>query len=177
VPSQTEKDTWATLPKSRGYVKSNSAQGELLKNYNWKIMEPPILTDKDQFPTEEIICSHIGKTKPLWNSLFDFIHTNNPDISEEWRYYNDGKSWLMKVTRKSNTIFWLSTINGSFRTTFYFTDKAEEAISGSSISSKLKEQFDNAKRFGKIRGITIVFKNKKDVEDAKMLIAIKLSIK
>jgi hypothetical protein len=140
-------------------------------------MEQPIPTDKNQFPTEEIIYSYISKTKPLWNSVFNFIHTNHPDISEEWRYYNDGKSWLLKVTRKSKTIFWLSIIKGSFRMTFYFTDKANEAISGSSISNKLKEQFINAKRFGKIRGITIVFKNKKDIEDAKELIAFKLSIK
>ncbi len=140
-------------------------------------MEQPILIDKTQFPTEEIIYLHLGKTKPLWNSVFEFIRKNHPDISEEWRYYNDGKSWLMKVTRKSKTIFWLSIIKGSFRTTFYFTDKAEKVINGSSISRKLKEQFDNAKRFGKIRGITVAFKNKKDVEDAKMLLAIKLSIK
>lgn len=140
-------------------------------------MQTPILTDKDQFPTEEIIYSHIGKNKPLWNSVFDFIHTNHPDISEEWRYYNDGKSWLMKVTRKSKTIFWLSILKSSFRTTFYFTDKAEEVISNSSISSKLKKQFSDAKRFGKIRGITIVFKSKKDIEDAKKLIALKISIK
>ena len=140
-------------------------------------MEQPILKDKNQFPTEEIIYSLIGKTKPIWNSLFEFIHSNHPDISEEWRYYNDGKSWLMKVTRKSKTIFWLSIIKDSFRTTFYFTDKAEETINKSSISSKLKKQFSDAKRFGKIRGVTITFKNKKDVEDAKMLIATKLSIK
>lgn len=140
-------------------------------------MEQPILTDKNQYPTEEIIYSLLGKTKPLWNSVFEYIRTNHPDISEEWRYYNDGQSWLMKVTRKSKTIFWLSVIKGSFRITFYFTDKAEEAINSISISGRLKAQFGDAKKFGKIRGITIVFKNKKDVEDAKMLIAIKLSIK
>jgi hypothetical protein len=140
-------------------------------------MEKPILTDKDQFPTEKIIFLHIGKSKALWKSFFDFIHTNHPDISEEWRYYIDGKSWLMKVTRKSKTVFWLSIIKGAFRTTFYFTDRAEKAINESSISSKLKTQFNEGKRYGKIRGIRVVFKNKKNVEDAKSLIALKLSIK
>jgi len=124
-------------------------------------MELPILTDKNQYPTEEIIYSLLGKTKPLWNSVFDFIHKNHPDISAEWRYYNDGKSWLMKVTRKSKTIFWLSIIKGSFRTTFYFTDKAEETINKSSISSKLKKQFCDAIRFGKIRVLQLRLKTKK----------------
>lgn len=96
-------------------------------------MEKPILTDKNQFPTKEIIYSRIGKSKVLWQSVFEFIHTNHPDFIEQWRYYNDGKSWLLKVTKKAKTIFWLSVIKDSFRMTFYFTDKAEEAINKSSI--------------------------------------------
>jgi len=140
-------------------------------------MEQQVLTDKNQFPTEEIIFSHIGKSKILWQSVFEYIHKNHPDFSEQWRYYNDGKSWLLKVTRKSKTIFWLSVIKGSFRMTFYFTDKAEQAVTNSAVSDELKEQFKSGKRFGKICGITIIFKNKKDVEYAKSLIAIKRSIK
>lgn len=140
-------------------------------------MHPPILSDKNQFPTDEIIYSHLGKTKTLWEMLFEYIHKNHPDISAEWRYYYDGKSWLMKVTRKSKTIFWLSLIKDSFRITFYFTDKAKKAIHDSSLTAKLKEQFDTDKRYNKIRGITVTYKNKKDVEDAKILISLKLSIK
>jgi hypothetical protein len=140
-------------------------------------MEKPILTDKDLFPTEKVIFSHIGKNKTHWQSLFEFIHTNHPDFSEQWRYYNDGKSWLLKVTRKSKTIFWLTVIKNYFRITFYFTDRAEETINKSSISDELKKQFKEGKHYGKIRGLTVTFKNKKDVEYAMALIAIKLSIK
>jgi hypothetical protein len=140
-------------------------------------MEQPILGNKDQFPTEKIIFSHIGKNKTHWQSLFEFIHINHPDFSEQWRYYNDGKSWLMKVTRKSKTIFWLTLSKNTFRTTFYFTDRAEEVIKKSSISDELKKQFKEGKHYGKIRGLTITFKNKKDIEYVKDLIEIKLSIK
>ncbi len=140
-------------------------------------MEKPVLTNKEQFPTEEVIYSHIGKTVPLWQSVFEFINNNHPDFSEQWRYYNDGKSWLLKVTRKEKTVFWLSIIKNSFRITFYFTERANEAIAGSSISDELKEQFKNGKNYNKIRGITVVFKNKKDIEYVKTLIGIKLSIK
>jgi len=140
-------------------------------------MEQAILSDKNQYPTEEIIYSHIGKSKSLWLSLFENIHKDHPDFTEEWRYYNDGKSWLMKVQKKSKTIFWLSLIKNSFRITFYFTDKAEKYVTTSAISDELKEQFLNGKRFGTIRGVTVTFKNKKDVEYAKSLIGIKLSIK
>ena len=140
-------------------------------------MEQPILSDKNHFPTDDIIFSHIGKSKALWKSFFEYIHSNYPDISEEWRYYNDGKSWLMKVVRKSKTVFWLSIIKGAFRTTFYFTDKAEQAIKESSVSEELKKQFKEGKKYGKIRGLTIVIKTKKDIEYAKSLLEIKLTIK
>lgn len=140
-------------------------------------MEQPILTNKNEFPTEEIIFSHIGKSKVLWQSVSEFIHATHPDLSEEWRYYSDGKSWLLKVVKKTKTIFWVSLLKNSFRMTFYFTDKAESLIFGSNISDELKEQFKNGKRYNKIRGLTITFKYKKDVEYAKSMIAIKLSIK
>jgi len=140
-------------------------------------MERPILSDKSQFPTEETIFSHIGKTRNLWIGLFDHIRANHPDLTEEWRYYNDGKSWLMKVTKKSKTVFWLSILDGSFKTTFYFNDRAEPAVLGSGISDELKEQFMRGKRFGKIRGITVAYRHQSDVEQAKKLIALKLACK
>ena len=140
-------------------------------------MEPMILTNKDQFPTEEIIFSHIGQTKENWNSIFDFIHSIHPEFEEKWRYYKDGKSWLLKVVRKSKTIFWLSVIQNGFSISFYFGDKAEEMIFNSSISDEVKEQFRNGKRFGKIRAITILMNKNENIEFVKELISIKLKIK
>lgn len=140
-------------------------------------MDAPVLTCKDQRPTEEIIFSYIGKYKELWNTLFCFIRDTYPDFTENWNYYNDGKCWLLKVTKKKNTVFWLTVIDGAFKITFYFTDKAAEQIEESKISPELKEQFRNAKYYNKIRPLTVRPKYKKDVEYIKSLISIKLSIK
>jgi len=54
-------------------------------------MEQAVLADKNQFPTEEVTYSHIGKSKALWLSLFKYIHENHPDFTEQWRYYLDGQ--------------------------------------------------------------------------------------
>ncbi len=140
-------------------------------------MEVPVLTDKNQYPTEEVIYSHIGKGKVLWLSLFEYIHANHADFSEEWRYYNDGKSWLFKVSRKKKTVFWLSIAKDAFRTTFYLNDRAKKTVADSSLSDDLKEQFGGGRKFGAIRGLTITYKRKRDVADAKELIAIKLAAK
>ncbi|MBI1387241.1 MAG: DUF3788 family protein [bacterium] len=137
-------------------------------------METPVLTNQDEFPSEEILFSHLGRSKTLWKAMFQSLHEHHPDLSEEWKYYKDGKSWLMKVTRKSKTVFWLSVISKAFRTTFYFTDKAESAILESSISEELKEQFRTGKYYNKIRGLTVTFKNKNDLQFAETLIDLKL---
>jgi hypothetical protein len=138
------------------------------------LTEKPILNDPDQYPTEELIYSCIGRRKALWISFFNTLHEQHPDFSEEWRYYNDGKNWLMKVTRKAKTIFWLSVWKNAFKITFYFSDKAEELINHSDIPDDLKTEFRNGKRYGKIRGLTIVFSKKKDIEYAESLIAVRL---
>jgi hypothetical protein len=140
-------------------------------------MDQPLLSDEKQFPFEEIIYSHIGKTGKLWSALFKYIQTEYPDLKPEWRYYRDGKSWLMKTVYKSKTLFWLSVAKNSFKTTFYFTDRAEEYINKSLLPDKLKDEFKKGKKFNKIRGLTITFKNKKDIGYFKELLAIKMNIK
>jgi hypothetical protein len=140
-------------------------------------VEPPVLTDKNQFPTEKVIASHLAKRMALWNALFEFIHADHPDFDERWRYYNDGKSWLLNVSRKKKTVVWVSVIRGTFRITAYFTDKAAESIAASALSAELKERFVRGRAMGKLRGITITFKKKRDLVDAKILIALKLGVR
>ena len=140
-------------------------------------MENPVPSDPSQFPTDKIIFAHLGKAKPLWVALFQFLDEEHPGFTREWRYYKDGKSWLMKVQHKKKTVFWLSILRGTFRTTFYVHEKAKKMIEESALTPKLKDQFRTGKSYGKIRGITMVYKTRKDVEFAKELIGIKLRIK
>jgi len=138
-------------------------------------MEPSVLTDPKVFPSEDQIFSHIGRQRARWEALFRFIHAEHPDVVVTWRYYNDGKSWLLNVSRKKKTVFWLSVIKGTFRITGYFTDKAADAIRASALSDALKKQFMEGPRDGKLGAVTITFRTKGDVEDAKILVALKTS--
>ena len=140
-------------------------------------MDRPVLNDKDQFPTEEIIITHIGKTKTAWKTVFQFIHNNHPDFTEQWRYYNDGKSWLLKVTRKSKTIFWLAVLPGLFRITFYFSEKTEAEILKGEISPALKKKFAESKKSGNIGCIRLLMDDNQNIELVKELILIKLKYK
>ena len=140
-------------------------------------MIPAVLNDKNVYPSNEVIFSHIGKFAKLWISIFDYLHAEHPDFTEEWRYYNDGKSWLMKVQRKTKTVFWLSLAEKTFRTTFYFPSKAEQAVMDSTISDELKDLFRNRNKDLKMYGLTVFFRSRKDLEQAKILCSLKLSLK
>ena len=137
-------------------------------------MDTPILSNPEVFPTDDVLSAHLGKARTSFVSLFDYNHKTFPEFEERWKYYNDGKSWLMNVSRKKKTLFWLSVKDGSFRTTFYLNPKGAECIPGSKIPKALKTQF-KATEGKKFRGITVVITSKKDVEVYKEMLTLKMA--
>lgn len=140
-------------------------------------MEELVLTDKNIYPAEEVIFSHIKRSKANWNSIFKYIHTNYPELNEEWRYYNDGKSWLLKVTLKTKTIFWLVVIANAFRITFYFSEKAVQSFSKHNISKTLDKKIKESSKVGKSTALTFLMNDKENIELVKEAIEVKVKTK
>jgi hypothetical protein len=136
-------------------------------------MDKPVLSDPAIFPTNEVLASHLGKAMSSFALLFQLNHTNFPEFVERWKYYNDGKSWLLNVSRKK-TLFWLSVKEGSFRTTFYLNAKAAQLVPDSKIPQKLKDQFKKSEG-EKLRAITVEIKTRKDVEVYRKMLALKMA--
>jgi hypothetical protein len=97
--------------------------------------------------------------------------------SIEWRYYNDGKRWLCKVTKKAKTICWISIGEEFFKVGFYFANKAEETIKKSSLDGAIKKRWLKNEKNERFRAITIDVKTKTDLKTIKELIEIKGKIK
>jgi hypothetical protein len=135
------------------------------------------LLDKDIFPTDEVIGSTVGDRKPLWDATFSYLHEEHPEFEERWRFYNDGKRWLLNVSSRKKTVFWLGVLTGSFRATCYFSEKMRASIVASSLTDALKKQYLDPKLKGKLRGITVTFHSPRDLAQFKKLIALKLSAK
>ncbi|MBS4032850.1 MAG: DUF3788 family protein [Ignavibacterium sp.] len=140
-------------------------------------MEELVLTDKNIYPAEEVIFSHIKKSKATWNSIFKYIHTNHPELNEEWRYYNDGKSWLLKVTLKTKTLFWLAVVANAFIITFYFSEKTVQSFSKLSISKALDKKIKQSKKVGKSTALTFLMNDKQNIELVKEAIELKIKTK
>jgi hypothetical protein len=140
-------------------------------------MDPIILTDPKRFPDDEVIAGVLGKGYALWQAFFEELHAADPDIATEWRFYNDGKSWLMKATRKKKTIVWVGVHAKYFRITAYLTEKARAAVDASGLSADCKEQFATSKRYGKLIAVSVSFKKKTDIKSGLALVRLKLALK
>ena len=140
-------------------------------------MEKPCLNDKNEYPDDEVLSHMLGRTKKSWDTFADFIRESYPAFSREWRYYTDGHNWLYKITKKKKTICWVSVYHHKFKTTFYFSDKAEELITASKLEKEHINQFLHGKRYGKIRGVTVEIKKLADLKATKTLIKIKEQMK
>lgn len=140
-------------------------------------MEKPCLKDKNEYPDDVILGRYLGEVIKTWTIFNDFIQDNYPSFEGEWRYYNDGKNWLYKLTKKKKTICWISIYHNMFKTTFYFPDRAEDIIVKSKLSPEYIDQFLNGKHYGKTRGLTIDIKNPADLDSTKILIEIKEKLK
>lgn len=140
-------------------------------------MEPLVLTDPNVQPTEELIFSIIGENSVYWEKMVDYLYENHFDITEEWRFYNDGKSWLYRTLRKRKTIYWIGVQKDTFRVSFWLGEKAEPIIEASDLPESIKEVYRNAKRFKIGRCITIEMRTPEDFNHVVKLIEIKVKLK
>lgn len=139
-------------------------------------METIVLTDPAVEPTDEIVFSFIGENKTLWEQLMNHLKNERKDMDGSWRYYNDGKSWLLRGLKKEKIIFWVAVVQGTFRVSFYLSSKAEPLVADSNLPQKIKDEFE-ATRGQKFRAITFLMSSQEDVENIKKLIDIKLKVK
>jgi hypothetical protein len=140
-------------------------------------MEPIALTDPNVTPDNELVFSMIGDKSVYWQQIMSYLYQNHKDISEVWRFYNDGESWLFRTLKKKNTIFWVAVLKDTFRVGFYFGDKAEPMILQSDLPESIKDDFKNAKRYNTIRPISVTMADSSDVDTVIKLIELKLKIK
>lgn len=140
-------------------------------------MASPRFTDEDHRPTGRDVLRVLGRAAAAWAELFDEIHAHHPDLDEAWRFYGDAKAWLLKVSRKSKTVFWLSVEEGAFRVAFYFPERLSGALLASDLSEERKAEIRSGAPTGKLRRVAVVFGPRRGVRDTLTLIALKKTLR
>ena len=105
------------------------------------------LNDKDLFPDATVLESVLGPSYSYYLALLDLFDEN--DMTHEWRYYLDGKTWLCKVQKKKKTIIWMSAWPGYMQATVYVPEVRIPEIDGLDLSERAKARIAEAKHVGK----------------------------
>jgi len=140
-------------------------------------MERPLLNDPKQYPDDDVLAEHQGRSKPLWDAFAAGVAERVGADPLAWRYYNDGKAWFCKVVRKKKTVCWVSAWDKYFKTAFYFTAKNDEDIAALPIPSDLKDAYREHAPIGKLKPLVIAVKTKKALEAAFVVVEYKSGLK
>ena len=137
-----------------------------------------LLRNPEVFPSDQVLKEELGEA--VYSTLVSFTETiSGPEygLATEWRYYNDGKAWLCKVTHKKKTILWLSIWEGFFKLSFYFTDKHLEGIASLDISESIKQKFAQAKTIGRLIPLIFDIKSNEQLQDLLTVVRFKKNLK
>ncbi|MCU0237433.1 MAG: DUF3788 domain-containing protein [Acidobacteria bacterium] len=137
----------------------------------------PSLNDPKQFPNDQVLAGQLGKAKPAWIAFLALLKEKAPQLGSEWRYYNDGKSWLFKVSRQATAICWVAVWDKYFSVAFYLNARAEDLVRNSSLDLVLKREFLHPVEANKFRSIRVEVRTKSDLNAVEELLDIKLKVK
>ena len=141
------------------------------------VLEKQLLREQEIFPSKEVLKDILGEVFDVLAELETCVMQNELDLSFDWNYYRDGKSWLCKVCHKKKTVFWLSMWEGCFKTTFFFLERHLNEIAELDISEQIKEDFCRMKPIGKLLPMVIAINKQEQLVDLLKIVKFKKQAK
>jgi hypothetical protein len=138
-------------------------------------MAASIFGDKTITPTDRMLSKALGDSNRLWKHIKKHLKTEYGEMTEEWKFYGQKNGWLLKTLRKKRNLFFFIPLEGSFRLSFVFGDKAVAACQQSNLPEGLIACLKNARKYAEGRGLQIEVKSSDDVENIKTLVQIKVN--
>jgi hypothetical protein len=134
-----------------------------------------IFTDKDHRPATADLKKALGSLYKAWESLSLFTLACDRTAKGEWKYSGEKYGWSFEVGDKKRVLVYLLPRDQFFKVGMVFGQKATEAVMKTDISTRLKDEIQNAKVYTEGRGVRIEVKSNSLVSDLEKLIQIKTS--
>ncbi len=134
-----------------------------------------IFQDKTITPTNRDLVEKLDSTYELWTQVQDFVLSKYPNGLSEWNYPGKKYGWSFRIKDKRRAIIYFLPRNKYFKVAFVFGQKATDIIMDSDISSDIKSELMQARKYAEGRGIRIEILNETRISDIKKLIEIKLA--
>ena len=133
------------------------------------------LSDPSVYPDETVLKGVLGRSYASYCALLEMFEQN--EMLPEWRYYNDGKSWLCKVQKKKKTIIWMSAWKGYMQAGIYVPVRLEDEIYQLPIAEETKERIRTTKNVGKSKPCLFEIRNQKILKDLDTVMQFKIRSK
>jgi hypothetical protein len=140
-------------------------------------MATPFFGDPSHEPTDGEILRALGRVGGAWTALFDRLRAEHPELVPAWRFYDDGKSWLLKVSRGAKTVFWATVERGAFVVVFYFPERRCGALLARDLTEEVKARIRGGSATGKLRRVAVAFGPRRGGAEVMSLIALKKALR
>ena len=138
-------------------------------------MAASIFDDKTKKPTPQRLARVLGESNGLWKEIKKHLKAEYGELTEDWKFYGQKSGWILKTLRKKRNLFFFIPLEGSFKVSFVFGDKAVAAAEKSDLPKDLIETLKNARKYAEGRGLQIEVESPTDVENIKKLVEIKVN--
>jgi hypothetical protein len=140
-------------------------------------MDHPLLNDPSKYPNEQVLARQLGKAKPAWSAFLALLKKDYSRLRPEWRYSNEGKSWLCQVTCQATTVCRVAVWDKFFTVAFRLNTRDEDLVRASSLGNDLKQGFLHPAEPSKLRAVRVEVRKITDLNAVDELIEIKLKAK
>lgn len=131
-----------------------------------------MLTNKDEYPTNEILQQYFSETEyELYEQLLDGLYKN--DLQEEWNYYRDGKSWLGKIMFKKKNLGWISYLESGLQVGVYFGERLWSQVLALDLDERIQSKLPQIEKSGNLYGVIIPISDEAYVKAALSLVLFK----
>ena len=138
-------------------------------------MAVSVFDDKAKKPTDQKLAKALGKSNRLWKEIKKNLKAEYGELIEEWKFYGQKSGWILKTLRKKRNLFFFIPLEGSFKVSFVFGDKAVAVVEESDLPEEIITSLKNARKYAEGRGLQIDVKGVADVEHIKKLVEIKVN--
>lgn len=133
------------------------------------------LHDESVFPDGPVLSTILGDAYMAYCELIQLFDQN--EMTHEWRYYHDGKTWLCKVQKKKRTIVWMSAWKGFMQATLYIPEKYLEEVYKLELSEARKDNIRQARNMGKSKACIFEIRESEVLTEFNRLMQYKIQIK
>ncbi len=136
-------------------------------------MEELLLREAAIAPDDNVLAQTLGTTYGTYRELMERLTADG--LTADWKFYNDGKAWLCKISNKKKTVAWGAVFGQGFRLTFYFTEKTLPGVL--ELGVDLDDDFRCEEALGKLIPVIVYVDLDKKLDAIKKVIDYKKSLK